>query len=104
MHIVFVLSCHDPNLTMSLHTFMTPPFPPGTPLLLLLNTNTHAGILPASALSNLMRFQNANIDNLINGFSQRCQKLTLLAMAKFLGRVVLLTKQTMHPSSQGVYL
>jgi hypothetical protein len=36
--------------------------------------------------------------------SQRCQKLTLLAIGKFLGRVASLTKQTMHPSSQGVYL
>jgi hypothetical protein len=53
---------------MSLVTFITPLLPPGTPPPLLpLNANTHVGILPASASSNLMRLQNANIDNLING-------------------------------------
>jgi hypothetical protein len=60
--------CHhgcDPNLTKSLVIFTTPPLPPGTPLLPPLNANTHAGILQASALSNLMHLQNANVDNLI---------------------------------------
>jgi hypothetical protein len=51
---------------MSLRTFTTPPLPPGTPPLLPLNANTHAGILPASASSNLASLQNANVDNLVN--------------------------------------
>ncbi len=41
---------------------------------------------------------------LLTDVLQFCQKLTLLAMAKFLAGVALLTKQTAHPSSQGVYL
>jgi hypothetical protein len=56
----------DPNLAMSLVTFTTPPLPPGTPPLSPLNANTHAGVLPASALSNLASSQNANIDNLVD--------------------------------------
>jgi hypothetical protein len=63
------LCCHgcDPNLMTSLCTFTTPSLPPGTTLLLPLNTNTHAGVLPALALSNLMRLQNADFDNLVKG-------------------------------------
>ncbi len=41
---------------------------------------------------------------LLTDVSQCCQILMLLVMANFLGRVTLLTKQTAHPSSQGVYL
>jgi hypothetical protein len=52
---------------MSLVTFTTPPLPTGTPPLLPLNADTHVGILPALALSNLMHSQNANVDNLLNG-------------------------------------
>jgi hypothetical protein len=51
---------------MSLRTFTTPPLPPGTPPLPPLNINTHAGILPASASSNLASSENANIGNLVN--------------------------------------
>ncbi len=54
----------DPNLTLSLVTFTTPSLPPGTPPLRPLNANTHAGVLPASASSNLASLQNANVDNL----------------------------------------
>jgi hypothetical protein len=56
----------DPNLMTSLDTFTTPPLPLGTSPLPPLNANTHAGILPASASSNLMRLQNASVDNLVN--------------------------------------
>ncbi len=56
----------DPNLTLSLVTFTGPPLPPSTPPLPPLNANTHAGFLPASALSNLASSQNANFGNLIN--------------------------------------
>jgi hypothetical protein len=52
---------------MSLVTFTTPPLPPGTPPLPPLNANTLVGILTTLALSNLMRSQNANVDNLVNG-------------------------------------
>jgi hypothetical protein len=58
---------HDPNLMTNLCTFTTPPLPPGTPPVPPLNANTHAGVLPASALSNSMHSQNANVDNLVNG-------------------------------------
>jgi hypothetical protein len=51
---------------MSLCTFTTPPLPPGTPHLLPLNANTHAGVLPALASSNLANSQNANVDNLVD--------------------------------------
>ncbi len=40
------------------------PAPPPPPPL---NTKTHVGVLPALALSNLMRLQDANTDNLVNG-------------------------------------
>jgi hypothetical protein len=85
-------------LTLSLVTFTTPPLPPGTPPLLPLNANTHAGILPASALSNLASLQNANVDNLINECFAMLPEMDALAMAKFLGREAPLTKQTAAPS------
>ncbi len=52
---------------MSLVTFMTPPLPSGTPPLPPLNANTHVGILSALVLSNSIRSQNTNVDNLVNG-------------------------------------
>jgi hypothetical protein len=70
---------------MSLCTFMAPPLPPGTPPLLPLNTNTHAGILPASALSNLMRLQNANIDNLVNGCFASLPEMDAFGNGEILG-------------------
>jgi hypothetical protein len=56
----------NPNLTMSLITFMTPPLPPGTPPLLPLNANTHAGVLLASTSSNSVSLQNADDDNIVD--------------------------------------
>jgi hypothetical protein len=61
----------DPNLTMSLHTFTTPPLPPGTPPPLPpLNANTHAGVLMALAfsLSNWVSLQNAFVANHVDGY------------------------------------
>jgi hypothetical protein len=86
---------------MSLHTSTTPPLPPGTPPLPPLNANTHAGVLPASALFNLASSQNANVGNLVD----KCfATLPEMDMAKFLGREAPLTKQTAAPYSQWVYL
>ncbi len=75
----------DPNLTMSLRTFTTPPLPPGTLPLPPLNTDTHAGILPASALSNLASSQNANIDNLVNKCFAMLPEMNALGNGKILG-------------------
>ncbi len=56
----------EPNMTLSLVAFTTPPLPPGTPPLPSFDANTHAGVLPASASSDLASLQNANVDNLVN--------------------------------------
>ncbi len=100
--------CHlggDPNLTMSLVTFMTPPLPPSTPPPAVpqrqhtCRRSPGIGIVKFNALAKMLILTILSTDVL-----QRCQKLALLAMAEFSGRVALLTKQTVHPSSQGVYL
>jgi hypothetical protein len=75
----------DPNLTMSLPTFTIPPLPPGTPPLLPLNTNTHAGVLLALALSNLLSLQNDNVDNLVNGCFALLPESDAFGDAKILG-------------------
>ncbi len=75
----------DPNLTMSLNTFMAPPLPPGTPPLPPLNANTHAIVLPASASSNLMRSQFASIDNLVNKCFASLLEMDDLGNGKILG-------------------
>ncbi len=75
----------DPNLTLSLVTFTTPPLPPGTPLLPPFNANTHAGILPASASSNLASSQNANVDNLVNECFAMLPEMDALGDGKILG-------------------
>jgi hypothetical protein len=76
---------HDPNLTMSLHTFTTPPLPPGTPPLPPLNANTHAGALPALASFNLASSQNANVDNLVNECFALLPEMDVLGNGKILG-------------------
>jgi hypothetical protein len=76
---------HDPNLTMSLCTFTTPPLPPSTPPLPPLNANTHAGVILASALSNSMRLQNANIDNLVNECFASLPEMDAFGNGKILG-------------------
>jgi hypothetical protein len=76
---------HDPNLTMSLRTFAAPPLPPSTPPLPPLNANTHAGILLALALSNLISLQNANIDNLVNKCFAMLPEMDALGDGKILG-------------------
>jgi hypothetical protein len=75
----------DPNLEMSLRTSMTPPLSPGTPPLLPLNTNTHAGILLALALSNLVSSQNANVDNLIDGCFTSLPEIDAFGNGNYLG-------------------
>jgi hypothetical protein len=70
---------------MSLHTFMTPPLPPGTPPLPPLNANTHAGILPALALSNLASLQNANVGNLVDECFAMLPEMDALGDGKILG-------------------
>jgi hypothetical protein len=70
---------------MSLVTFTTPPLPPSTPPLPPLNANTHAGILPASALSNLASLQNANVDNLIDKCFASLPEMDALGDGKILG-------------------
>jgi hypothetical protein len=81
------LCCHgrDPYLMTSLDTFTTPPLPPGTTLLPPLNANTHVGILPACKLSNLMRSQNANIDNLVNERFTMLPEMDAFGDGKILG-------------------
>jgi hypothetical protein len=79
--------CHhgrDPNLT-SPDTFTTPPLPPGAPPLPPLNTNTHAGILLASALSSSMRSQNASVDNLVDKCFASLPEMDVLGDGKNLG-------------------
>ena len=51
---------------MSLRIFTTPPLSSRHLPLPPLNANIHAGVLPALVLPNLMRLQNANVDNLVN--------------------------------------
>jgi hypothetical protein len=75
----------DPNLTLNLVTFTTPPLPPGTPPLLPLNANTHAGVLLALALSNLASSQNANVDNLIDECFAMLPEMNVSGDGKILG-------------------
>jgi hypothetical protein len=75
----------DPNLTLSLVNFTTPPLPPTTPPLPSLNANTHAGVLPASALSNLASSQNANVDNLVDECFTSLPEMDALGNGKILG-------------------
>jgi hypothetical protein len=70
---------------MSLVMFTSPLLPPGNPLLPRLNTNTHAGILPVSASSNLMRSQNANVDNLVDGCFVSLPEMDAFGNGKILG-------------------
>jgi hypothetical protein len=70
---------------MSLRTFTTPPLPPGTPPLPILNANTHAGVLPALALSDLASSQNANVDNLVNERFATLPQMDTLGDGKILG-------------------
>jgi hypothetical protein len=85
MHIMFVWSWPYPNLTMSLVTFATPPLPPGTPPLPPFNANTHVGVLLASALSNLVSSQNANVDNLVDKCFTLLPEMDTLGDGKILG-------------------
>jgi hypothetical protein len=71
---------------MSLHTSTTPPLPTGTPPLPPLNANTHAGILPASALFNLASSQNANIGNLVDKCFATLPEMDTLGNGKNLGK------------------
>ncbi len=100
--------CHhgrDPNLMMSLVTFTTPSLSLGTPSLHRPSGPTH---MRASSQHRHRQIRCAcktlTLTISSTNVLQCCQKLMLLAMAKFLWRVALLTKQTAHPSSQGVYL
>jgi hypothetical protein len=70
---------------MSLRTFTTPPLPPGNLPLPTLNANTHAGVLPALALSNSMRLQNANVDNLVDGCFASLPEMDAFGNGKILG-------------------
>jgi hypothetical protein len=70
---------------MSLVTFTTPPLPPGTPPLPLLNANTHAGVLPASASSDLVSSQNANVNNLVDECFATLPEMDALGDGKILG-------------------
>jgi hypothetical protein len=70
---------------MSLVTFTTPPLPPGTSPLQPLNANTHAGVLPASASSNLASLQNGNVDNLVNKCFTMLPEMDALGDGKILG-------------------
>jgi hypothetical protein len=70
---------------MSLVTFTTPPLPPGTPPLPPLNANTHAGVLPALASSNLASLQNANMDNLVDECFAVLPEMDALGDGKILG-------------------
>ncbi len=77
---------HDPNLTTSLCTFMTPPSPSRHPPLPFLNANTHAGIRQASALSSLVNPHNANLDNLVNKCFVWLPEMDALGNGKILGK------------------
>jgi hypothetical protein len=70
---------------MSLRTFTTPSLPPDTPPLPPFNANTHAGILPASALSNLASLQNADVGNLIDKYFAMLPEMDALGNGKILG-------------------
>jgi hypothetical protein len=70
---------------MSLQTFTTLPLPPDTPPLPPLNANTHAGILPASASSNLASLQNGNVGNLIDECFAMLPEIDALGDGKILG-------------------
>ncbi len=70
---------------MSLHAFTAPPLPPDTPPLLPLNANTHAGVLPASASSNLASSQNAIVGNLANKCFVALPVMDALGDGKILG-------------------
>ncbi len=100
---------HDPNLTISLHTFTVPPLPPSQypppPPPCCPSTPTHMWVFSRHWHRQIWYARKMlTLTILLANVSRHCQKLMVLAMAKFSGRVALLTKQTAHPSSQEVYL
>jgi hypothetical protein len=68
------------------------------------NANTHAGVLPASASSNLMHLQNANADNLVDRCFASLPEMDTFDDGKILGGGGIADQTNSAPSSQWVYL